>query len=200
MTVTCWAESLGGCSSVQSREHYISKGLFEGDSIIQKGLPWCKFEEKEIGLASASAKILCKTHNERLSILDDEAIRAFDSLREILLLQSRQKKLAPRIWKVRTWHLNGLLLDRWFLKTLVNLMHVQTQAIEFRGLRVVLAWTDKDLEPFIRRLGSSVAAFDGWRESRLLHPFRGMNFDVGARRAQVIKIAWPPFRPAPSGF
>jgi hypothetical protein len=180
------------------------------------------------------------------------------------VLQSRQKKLAPRQWKVRTWHINGLLLERWFLKTLVNLMHVQTQAIswpdateprvptrdvvaacfgispirsprglhaaaavgqnvdshdfvsfapitdnstralaggafEFRGVRVVLAWTDRNLEPFIRHLGSSVPAFDGWRESTLLHPFRGMNFNVGVQRAQVIKVTWPPFRSTASG-
>ena len=57
-------------------------------------------------------------------------------------------------------------------------------AFEFRGLRIVLAWTDKSLEPFIRHLGSSVPAFDGWRESMLLHPFRGMNFTVGDRRAR----------------
>ena len=51
-------ESLGACPRVQSREHYISKGLFEGDSVKLKGLPWCKFEEITIGLASASTKIV----------------------------------------------------------------------------------------------------------------------------------------------
>ena len=73
-------------------------------------------------------------------------------------------------------------------------------AFEFRGLRIVLAWTDKSLEPFIRHLGSSVPAVDGWRESMLLHPFRGMNFNVGDRRVQVIKIPWPPYKPQPSGM
>lgn len=129
MGVTCWAGCLGGCSQVQSREHYVSKGLFNGKSIKLSGLPWCKLEEKTIGLASAASKMLCKTHNERLSTLDEEAIRAFDALREIFSLQARQKKLKARNWKVRTWRLNGPLLERWFLKTLINLAQVQTQAI-----------------------------------------------------------------------
>ena len=51
---------MGGCSSKQSGEHYVTKGLFEGDSLKVKGLPWCKFEEKTIGLGSATANILCK--------------------------------------------------------------------------------------------------------------------------------------------
>jgi hypothetical protein len=258
MAVTCWAKSLGGCSPIQSREHYISKGLFEGDAVKLIGLPWCKFEEKTIGLASASTKILCKTHNERLSNLDDEAIRAFTSIREIFLLQSRQKLLSPRFWKVQTWKVNGRLLERWFLKTAINLMHVQTQAIawpgateprvpttdvvdacfglspirsprglhavaavgqdvessdyvsfapltdtttqsfaggifEFRGIRFVLAWTDMNLEPFIRQVTITTSLFANSNESRLLHPFKGIAFKVGDRRAQMLKIVWPPF-------
>jgi len=259
MAVTCWADCIGGCSSIQSREHYVSKGLFEGDSIKLKGLPWCKVDEKTIGLDAAASKILCKTHNERLSKLDDEAIRAFRALREIFSLRARQEKMDPRYWKVRTWRLNGRLLERWFLKTLINLGQVQTQAFawpgmteprvpvleavqacfglapirsprglyaaaavghrvdshdyvsfspitetssqamiggafEFRGFRFVLAWTDSDLRPFIRRLGESVETFTGWRNSDLMHPFRGVNFTVGNRRSQTLQIVWPPFK------
>jgi hypothetical protein len=124
--VNCWADCLGGCSSKQSGEHYVTKGLFEGDSLKIKGLPWCKFEEKTIGLGSATANILCKAHNEQLSQLDGEAIRAFDAIREIFELQERQRALRPQVWKTRTWRLNGPLLERWFLKTTINLVHVQT--------------------------------------------------------------------------
>ena len=243
MRVTCWADSLGDCCDVQSREHYVTKGLFDGDSLKLKGLPFCKVDEITIGLASASSKILCKTHNERLSTLDNEAIRTFDCIRQIFLLQAKQKALSPRIWKVQTWKVNGRLLERWFLKTLINLVQVQSQtmnwqdgtgrlptpdvvqacfglrpitsprglyaaaavghtvdshdyvsfapildtlnsalaggAFEFRGLRFVFSWTDRNLEPFIRHLGEVALPFAGWRDAALLHPFRGMNFNVG---------------------
>lgn len=260
MRVTCWAAGLGECSDIQSREHYISKGLFKGKSLKLQGLPWCKTTEAEIGLASASSKILCKLHNERLSILDDEAIRTFDCVRRIFALQAVQKQLPVQHWKVQRWTLNGRLLERWFLKTMVNLVMVQTAdavwpgstvvrlppkdvvaacfgavpilsprglyaagavgqnvnshdsvsfaplthlatqtlaggVFEFRGLRFILAWTEHNLEMFIRRMAETVPAFAGWQDSSLLHPFKGMNFNVGDRRAQMIKIVWPPFTP-----
>ncbi len=261
MAVRCWAKVLGDCCDTQSREHYVTKGLFEGTSLRLKGLPFCKVDEITIGLGSAASKTLCKTHNERLSPLDDEAIRAFDCLREIFLLQQKQKAMAPRAWKVRTWKLNGRRFERWFLKTLVNLVQVQTEsmnwpngtnrlpttdvveacfglrpivsprglhaaaavghtvdshdyvsfapirdassqalaggAFEFRGFRFVLAWTDRDLAPFVRHLANVAPAFHGWRSAGLLHPFRGVNFKVHDRQAQVIVVKWPQFKAEP---
>jgi hypothetical protein len=258
MATTCWANSLGDCCDIQSREHYVTKGLFEGTSLKLKGLPFCKLDEISVGLASAASKILCKTHNERLSILDDEAIRIFECLREIFVRQQTQKALAPQVWKVRTWKINGRLLERWFLKTVINLVQVQTEAMnwpngsnrlptpdvveacfglrpivsprglhaaaaightvnshdyvsfapirdtlnqalaggafEFRGLRFVFAWTDRDLGPFIRHLGEVAPPFAGWRDASLLHPFGGMNFKVGSHRAQVVVVKWPQFK------
>jgi len=257
MGVTCWASSLGDCCDIQSREHYVTKGLFKGTSVTLKGLPFCKVDELTVGLASAASKMLCKTHNERLSLLDDEAVRMFECVREVFLLQEKQKALAPRVWKVQTWKVNGRLLERWFLKTLVNLVQVQSQAMdwpngnarlptpdvvescfgrrpiksprglhaaaavghtvdshdyvsfapirdissnalaggafEFRGLRFVFSWTDRSLEPFIKHLGEVAPSFAGWRGAALLHPFRGMNFNVGPHRAQAIVVTWPQF-------
>lgn len=111
----------------------MSKGLFEGEALKLKGLPWCKVEEKTIGLESASTKILCKAHNSMLSKLDDEAKRSFEALRAIFSLRDRQLALRPRAIKVRTWKLDGRKLERWFLKTLINLNQVQTPALVWPG-------------------------------------------------------------------
>jgi hypothetical protein len=237
----------------------VSKGLFEGNAMKLKGLPWCKTEERTIGLASASSKMLCKKHNEALSCLDDEAIRMFDFLRELNRLRAVQTGMPTQAWRAREWRVNGRLLERWFVKTLINLVHVQGQdmswpggvrpriptrevveacfglapivrprglhgaaavgqtvdshdfvsfspitqldilagaAFEFRGLRFLLAWTDRDLHPVIDGLAASRPEFAGWRGSHLLQPFRGLNSRVGAHRSSAIKIVWPPFRPA----
>jgi hypothetical protein len=254
----CWADSLGGCSTKQSAEHYVSKGLFVGPALTLKGLPWCKLEEKTIGLESASAKILCTTHNSALTRLDEEAKLTFDAIREIFSLQARQKAISPQRWKVKTWSINGLALERWFLKTLINVNLVQEPrrawpggaetgapprdaveacfgltpilrprgiygvgavghevnshdyvsvspilypnwvlaggACEFRGFRFVLSWTASNLQPFVSSLGERVPAFAGWRNAEMLQPFRGVDFTVGNRRAQSLKIIWPPFK------
>jgi hypothetical protein len=136
MAVQCWASCLGNCSPVQSREHYISKGLFDTDSVRVVGLPWCKTEEKAIGVASAVAKILCKTHNEALSPLDTEAIKLFDCVREWSRLREVRATLPPGALRVRERRIDGLLVERWFLKTLVNMVKVQTQEMFWSGTAI----------------------------------------------------------------
>lgn len=131
--VTCWAHELGDCSDTQSREHYVSKGLFRSKAVLVRGLPWCRHETKRIGLDSAASNILCRDHNSRLSPLDAEAARAFSSLREIFELKSRQAQLAPRLWMRRSWTLDARLLERWFLKTFINLTQIQRPIGQWRG-------------------------------------------------------------------
>ncbi len=118
--VHCWASRLDPCSSQQSREHLITESIWEGDGIEIVGLPWCKDEPKRVGLGSLTAKILCRSHNSRLSPLDQAAKDAFDGLRKGTVLGNDRAKLRPRKWKVRRTEILGLLLERWFLKTAIN--------------------------------------------------------------------------------
>jgi hypothetical protein len=76
------------------------------------GLEWCKDAPKSIGIASATAKILCKTHNEALSPFDAEASKL-------------SRFFTSNVWdnplKSDTITLSGLLLEKWAIKTCVNL-------------------------------------------------------------------------------
>jgi hypothetical protein len=65
---------------------------------------------------------------------------------------------------------------------------------EFRGLRFVLAWHERGLERFINALADAKPDFAGWRNSKLLFPFRGANLKIGTRRALTVKVVWPPFK------
>jgi hypothetical protein len=113
--VECWASSCGTCGGGASREHYISDGIFDGESITAFGLSWCKVAPVSIGLASATAKILCKRHNEALSDFDAEASRLS---RFIALNVVDEPTLAAET------NLDGRLLEKWALKTLFNLGYV----------------------------------------------------------------------------
>ena len=93
LVVKCWARTLGGCSNIQSREHYLSQSLWEGDTITVKGL-W--EEERTIGLGSLTAKNLCRKHNEILSPLDSEAKKIFHIIGELYRLQDVRLKLKPK--------------------------------------------------------------------------------------------------------
>lgn len=108
----CWAFCLGNCGGGSSREHYISDGILDGRVVNAFGLEWCKDAPKSIGIANATAKILCKTHNEALSEFDAEAAKL-------------SRFLTANVWddplKSDTVTLSGVLLEKWALKTCVNL-------------------------------------------------------------------------------
>jgi hypothetical protein len=99
----CWAADVGGCSEKISREHLISRSLLPGHTILVEGFDWCK-EPKAIGIEALTRKILCTRHNSNLSSAD-EAIAQLNNL-------ANQPKLGVSI--------SGRALERWFLKTLVN--------------------------------------------------------------------------------
>jgi len=117
----CWASSLGDCSKRISGEHIFTAGLFEKDRLFVQGMNWCKTEVKRVGKKSLVKKVLCTTHNSRLSPLDNEAIRAFKIFQESMRLQDARSKIKSRYWNVQHWKINGPLLERWFLKTLITL-------------------------------------------------------------------------------
>jgi hypothetical protein len=108
----CWASCLGNCGGGFSREHYISDGILDGRVVNAFGLEWCKDAPKSIGVANATAKILCKTHNEALSEFDTEAVKL-------------SRFLTANVWddplKSDSITLSGVLLEKWALKTCVNL-------------------------------------------------------------------------------
>lgn len=117
----CWAAALGDCSEKMSREHTVSRSLFS-DEIIVQGFPWCSKEPKKIGISSLVRKILCQKHNNGLSELDTAALDAFNVFRESIRLNDVRGKLKrPPIWNVKRLTIDGPRLERWFLKTLINL-------------------------------------------------------------------------------
>ncbi len=122
--VKCWASALGECGRA-SREHIITESLWLDTKIKVVGLPWCKDSIVEIGLSSFTAKILCIEHNTLLSSTDAEAKRAFEAFRESIRLSNQRKQAPHQIWPTVLFPIDGLLLERWFLKTLINLVSVQ---------------------------------------------------------------------------
>lgn len=116
----CWAEKLGGCGGGISREHIISGSLFESSCIDVKGFDWCK-EEKRIGLASLTKKVLCRNHNSQLSQIDSAAAYAFDVFRRTTRQFNDRNKKREEKYKKIIFPINAAALERWFLKTLINI-------------------------------------------------------------------------------
>ena len=119
----CWAAILGGCEGPQSKEHYLTKGLMSGPTLKLTGLPFCREGYWEVPLAGAASNILCKRHNELLSVADDEAIR----LKEATQKAVRPLDLAKDAGLFRgptTFSISGTLFSRWLCKTACNVLTV----------------------------------------------------------------------------
>ncbi|MGP5119454.1 hypothetical protein ACTXJF_05220 [Psychrobacter alimentarius] len=100
----CWAAYFGNCEGEITAEHLVSKSLFPDGIVFVEGFDWCK-NIKKVGINSLTRKILCKKHNNEFSILDSEAKYAINCF-------AKGKTERP---------IDGLLFERWLLKTAINL-------------------------------------------------------------------------------
>lgn len=117
----CWANIIGNCSDKLSREHLISESVFKNNEIEVSGFEWCRDKPKAVGLSSLTSKILCQKHNSDLSILDSEAANTFKKIREFSRITNVRRNLKNKNLNVLEYEINGSRLERWFLKTLINL-------------------------------------------------------------------------------
>lgn len=101
----CWANYRKDCAQGLSVEHLISKSVFTEKTIYVSGFPWCRNAEHRVGINSLRRRILCRKHNSELSPADEAG------------------KLACRAFEAghASEALGGLLLERWLLKTAINL-------------------------------------------------------------------------------
>lgn len=102
-----------------SREHLVSKCLY-GQNVKVKGLPWCKDEWSFRSIDNLTSKVLCKDHNSGLSPVDDAAKATLDTIADAFALWHVRKKIATRTWSKKYFETSMLLLERWCLKTLIN--------------------------------------------------------------------------------
>lgn len=68
-------------------------------------------------LAALTGKILCRKHNGEL---DSVVKQGFETLDSSLRLFQLRSKLKMRRWTIRTFTIDGALLERWFLKALIK--------------------------------------------------------------------------------
>ena len=122
--IKCWASIIGNCDNFQSKEHIVSRGILEDNlSLDNLTMVYDVGGEgtRKIGVSSLSSKMLCSRHNNQLSDLDAEAIKAFRGIREISEMAYGIKPVPTQ--KTSTLEIDGLLLERWFLKTTTNILY-----------------------------------------------------------------------------
>jgi len=124
----CWASEVGGCGGGQSGEHLVSANVWTGPTVDVQGFRWCKDKPKRIGVPSLTANILCRDHNSALSAVDAAGGAAFATLGSAISLATARARVPHVDWLLQCFRIDGLMLERWFLKTLINLCLVQDAA------------------------------------------------------------------------
>ena len=120
-TMKCWAKGVSECCSTQSREHYITKGLFSDKTLLVDNAQFLGGGIKEIAKASLTKKCLCKRHNEQLSEYDEEAIRFGDALKYCLELSAKRRNSTAKKFSLHRKNVDADRFSRWFLKTYLGL-------------------------------------------------------------------------------
>lgn len=105
----CWADCLGDCSVEMSGEHPLSEASFQGPSVNIAGFPFCAGQTVIIPKNKFKSNILCKSHNNRLSPVDEAGVRFMKAIAALGQNQRKPKHKIP-----------GDLFERWLLKTLIN--------------------------------------------------------------------------------
>lgn len=82
--------------------------------------PWCLTEPQQIGIGSLTARILCTTHNNALSDLDEAAGEAFKTLQRAADLDAKRSASPGKRFERVRYGIDGVLLERWFMKTALN--------------------------------------------------------------------------------
>jgi hypothetical protein len=102
-----------------SREHIVTKAICLDNEMTVTGMPWCP-KPKKVSVANLTAKVLCVAHNSALSEVDQEAVRFVEALRESLRLLAVRIHRKNYRWRTVRFPVNGYILERWLLKTLIN--------------------------------------------------------------------------------
>lgn len=165
----CWANKYSSCDGKISREHYISKGIFEQQFIHVTGFSWCKGKEKKISIANLTRKVLCEHHNNILSSVDLAGINAIRVFEQLLPEKYRSVKTPPDNSKI-----DGLNFERWLLKTAINLtyqgdMHLgfgMTDSIPGEPSPYLLQVVFGQL-PFTHKMGLYTLCYETLEESRV---------------------------------
>ena len=139
----CYAAPLSDCSSVISREHYVSNGILRaisgGQLVEASGFPWQTAREtRSVSIASLASKILCQRHNSVLSPLDSIGCRFFNALDQIdQEFRDRNTEAVERIFLF-----NGHDIERWMLKALCGAATSGNTATA--DLQAIRGWTPPD--------------------------------------------------------
>ncbi len=105
----------------------IPKSTFGADvkTINVRGQPFSVDVMKPVGINSLTINILCKKHNSGFGPVDGAGKTFIDKVGAMLAEERQRMKDPARNWPLLVRETDGLLLERWFLKAVINFACLQ---------------------------------------------------------------------------
>lgn len=110
---SCYLKHTCDCDETASREHLMSKGILKQVEGPSTGYRWLKGQSRELPPSAFQSWVLCKSHNERLSRLDEIASKLFAAMWAAALGEDGPTHLL----------INGHDLERWIVQRACAVLH-----------------------------------------------------------------------------
>lgn len=159
----CYASLLGNCEGPMSKEHVISHSILK-QSNLQFQIT-NTIVKSNTSIQNLTIKILCKKHNSEISVLDQEISKFLKILKEIADF-SNSGNVYPT---TKRYQINGKLIERWFLKTLINLNGIHQTLFEYPTEQMVKIVFGQN-----KFLGSSGLYIRARKGDKVLNPNTGI--------------------------
>lgn len=131
----CYLRDTHDCCEKLSREHLMTRRILELSDGPTAGYRWLKGLTKDLPPDALAARVLCRSHNSRLSKLDDVGIAVFAAMRACTLGEPGPTHLI----------VNGHDFERWLVQRAAAVMY--SGNADFRGFKVDLG---KFAQPEVR--------------------------------------------------
>lgn len=154
----CWANVLDDCKGPLTAEHTLSVSIWavpEGqpnnrDSRLRRQVTMIEPSGQSTtkSVRRMTRDILCEHHNNSTNDLDTEGGRFARALEQLSIIDGQRRKVmhpaAPRVaWNLRSLPVNGALLERWFMKTVIN--HAFGRSLPIGGDSAPPGWPTREL-------------------------------------------------------
>jgi len=131
----CYLRDTHDCCDKLSREHLMTRRILELSDGPTAGYRWLKGQTKDLPPDALASHVLCRSHNSRLSKLDDVGISVFAAMRACTLGEPGPTHLI----------VNGHDFERWLVQRAAAVMY--SGNADFRGFKVDLG---KFAQPEVR--------------------------------------------------
>lgn len=125
----CWAEAVSPCRGKLSREHPFTRASFTSGTVDFVNVVGPGAGTTRLNIDAVTVRCLCEGHNNELSAVDQAGVDFFNCIRRQEELLSLRRRQPDRRWSWHTLCVDGKGVERWLMKTALNLSYLRREQV-----------------------------------------------------------------------